>query len=84
MIIEADSSKHPGPAQVYLSRADGSVKNYDGSGDWFKVHQSILCKPGIVPRDLQYDGWCMYGENVIEFQMPDVGGFIPPSRYCIC
>lgn len=29
-------TEHPGPTQVYMSRAPGSVKSYDGSGDWFK------------------------------------------------
>ena len=29
---------HPGPAQIYLSRApNDNLKNYRGDGDWFKI-----------------------------------------------
>jgi hypothetical protein len=29
---------HPGPGQVYLSRApNDDVEHYDGKGDWFKI-----------------------------------------------
>ncbi|KAH9427139.1 hypothetical protein MCOR02_012452 [Pyricularia oryzae] len=70
----------PGPAQVYVSLAPGSVKTYDGSGDWIKVHQSLLCKDPLVARDLQYDGWCMYGENKIEFEVPET---LPDGEYLV-
>jgi hypothetical protein len=29
--------EHPGPGFFYMSKAPGSVNDYDGSGDWFKV-----------------------------------------------
>lgn len=35
---------HPGPTSVYMSLAPGSVKNYDGSGEWFKVFQGLVCQ----------------------------------------
>ena len=25
--------------QIYMSKAPGDVRDYDGSGDWFKVYQ---------------------------------------------
>ncbi|TLD33065.1 hypothetical protein PspLS_00133 [Pyricularia sp. CBS 133598] len=78
--FDPSGMKHPGPAQVYVSRAPGSVKEYDGSGDWLKVHQSLLCKDPIVARDLQYDGWCMYGENKIEFEVPET---LPDGEYLV-
>ncbi|KAK4140561.1 putative endo-beta-1,4-glucanase D [Dichotomopilus funicola] len=28
---------HQGPISLYMSKADGSVNDYDGSGDWFKI-----------------------------------------------
>ncbi|KAK4150360.1 family 61 putative glycoside hydrolase [Chaetomidium leptoderma] len=28
---------HQGPISLYMSKAPGSVSDYDGSGDWFKV-----------------------------------------------
>jgi hypothetical protein len=30
--------QHPGPLNVYMSKATGDVSEYDGSGDWFKVY----------------------------------------------
>ncbi|KAI6361804.1 hypothetical protein MCOR25_006370 [Pyricularia grisea] len=69
--FDPSGMKHPGPAQVYVSRAPGSVKEYDGAGDWLKVHQSLLCKDPLVATDLQNNGWCMYGENNIEFEVPE-------------
>lgn len=43
--FDAAGIEHPGPMQVYMSKAPGSVTEYDGSGEWFKVYQSILCTP---------------------------------------
>ncbi|KAK3643835.1 hypothetical protein LTR56_009929 [Elasticomyces elasticus] len=37
------SIEHPGPAQVYMSKAPSNeVKSYDGSGDWFKVREAYV------------------------------------------
>ena len=30
---------HPGPINVYMSKAPGNVQEYDGSGTWFKISQ---------------------------------------------
>ncbi|ROT38222.1 hypothetical protein SODALDRAFT_296792 [Sodiomyces alkalinus F11] len=73
----ANSMEHPGPTQVYLSRAPGSVQSYDGSGDWFKVHQSLVCRQR-GPNGFQTDAWCMWGENTIEFTVPSN---IPTGEY---
>jgi hypothetical protein len=27
-----------GPTSLYMSKAPGYVKDYDGSGDWFKIN----------------------------------------------
>ncbi|VBB79669.1 Putative Glycoside Hydrolase Family 61 [Podospora comata] len=29
---------HQGPISLYMSKAPGSVKDYDGSGEWFKIY----------------------------------------------
>jgi hypothetical protein len=34
--------EHPGPGFVYISKAPGSVKSYDGSGDWTKASPPFL------------------------------------------
>jgi hypothetical protein len=61
--------KHPGPLQIYMSKAPGDVKSYDGSGDWFKVYQEGLCgdaSNGIVDED-----WCTWGKDTASFKIPE-------------
>ncbi|SPO01894.1 related to cellulose binding protein CEL1 [Cephalotrichum gorgonifer] len=76
----ADGIRHPGPAQVYLSLAPGSVKEYDGSGEWIKVSQDLACKAGLSAKDLQTDGWCVWDENNISFVVPEN---IPEGEYLV-
>jgi hypothetical protein len=67
--------EHPGPGFVYMSKApESGVATYDGSGDWFKVWESGVCKgsPGV-------DGnWCLWQKDRIEFTIPKN---IPPGEY---
>ncbi|KAI1842613.1 hypothetical protein JX265_012606 [Neoarthrinium moseri] len=58
--------QHPGPAQVYLSKAPGSVADYDGSGDWFKIHQETTCTDG----DLTSTAWCTWDKDRVTFTIP--------------
>lgn len=37
--------EHPGPGQAYMSKAPTTAGAYDGSGDWFKIHQETICNP---------------------------------------
>ncbi|KAK4494447.1 hypothetical protein PRZ48_014745 [Zasmidium cellare] len=72
--------EHPGPAQVYMSKApSGSVKSYDGSGDWFKVSEQLLC---ASPSNgaIQTDAWCVWGEDRISFTMPAT---VPDGEYLV-
>ncbi|OQE38052.1 hypothetical protein PENCOP_c009G08416 [Penicillium coprophilum] len=57
--------EHPGPMQVYLSKAPGSVKNYDGSGDWFKIYE-------LGPTSFGNDGiqWGVTGKSQFDFTLP--------------
>ncbi|KAJ5382912.1 glycosyl hydrolase family 61-domain-containing protein [Penicillium concentricum] len=57
--------EHPGPLQVYLSKAPGSVKNYDGSGDWFKIYE-------LGPTSFGSDGiqWGVTGKSQFDFTLP--------------
>lgn len=59
--------QHPGPSQVYMSQAPGSVAQYDGSGDWFKIHQTGVCNNG---GDLTTDAWCTWDQDRITFTIP--------------
>ncbi|KAI4943098.1 hypothetical protein J4E86_010045 [Alternaria arbusti] len=49
--------EHPGPGFVYISKAPGSVANYDGSGDWTKVMESGLINPSQPGVDTAWDSW---------------------------
>lgn len=76
----ADGIEHPGPVQVYMSRAPGDdVKSYDGSGDWFKVSEQLLCadpsNDGILT-----ESWCIWGDDRIEFTLP---ARIPAGEYLV-
>jgi hypothetical protein len=59
--------QHPGPALVYMSKAPtGSVKAYDGSGDWFKIFQEGDCGKG----DFTSDSWCTYNRDWVAAKIP--------------
>lgn len=76
----AGGMEHPGPTQIYLSQAPGSVKEYDGSGEWIKVYQSLVCKQGATSADFQTEAWCMWGEETIGFTVPET---IPDGEYLL-
>uniref|UniRef100_L2GJD9 lytic cellulose monooxygenase (C4-dehydrogenating) n=1 Tax=Colletotrichum fructicola (strain Nara gc5) TaxID=1213859 RepID=L2GJD9_COLFN len=53
-IVENDMG-HPGPLQVYMSKAPSSAAEYKGDGDWFKVYE--LTTSDITDAGLQ---WASY------------------------
>ncbi|CAG7937073.1 unnamed protein product [Penicillium salamii] len=59
--------QHPGPAIVYMSKAPTTAKEYEGDGEWFKVHQEGVCDKN---KDFTKDAWCTYGKDRIEFTIP--------------
>ncbi|KAJ4987650.1 Polysaccharide monooxygenase Cel61a 4 [Stagonosporopsis vannaccii] len=59
--------QHPGPGLVYMSKAPtGSVKAYDGSGDWFKIYEEGVCDGG----DFTSTAWCDYNRDFIAAKIP--------------
>lgn len=60
--------KHPGPAQVYMSKAPGSVKQYQGDGDWFKIKDETVC--GSTADGLQDTDWCTWDKDRLSFKIP--------------
>jgi hypothetical protein len=69
--------EHPGPGHVYMSKAPGTAGEYDGSGDWFKIHQETICNPG---GDIKKEAWCTWSKDRISFKVPQG---IPDGDYLI-
>jgi hypothetical protein len=68
---------HQGPLQVYMSKAPtGNVKEYDGSGDWFKISQQTTCWPGT----LDSEAWCANGVKQVNFTIPAT---LPAGEYLV-
>jgi len=68
--------EHPGPGFVYISKAPGSVNDYDGSGDWTKVMETGLCQnnPG------QDGAWCSWQKDRLEWTIQKN---VPPGEYLV-
>ncbi|KAF2004779.1 lytic polysaccharide monooxygenase, partial [Amniculicola lignicola CBS 123094] len=58
---------HPGPQQVYLSKAPSTAAEYDGSGDWVKIYSATT--NDITDQGLQ---WAMNGVTNFSFALPGV------------
>ncbi|KAK4209803.1 glycosyl hydrolase family 61-domain-containing protein [Rhypophila decipiens] len=70
--------QHPGPLTIHMSKAPGDVRQYRGDGDWFKVHQMIICKaPGQYLDDKD---WCTWDKSTITFRIPND---TPPGQYLV-
>ncbi|KAH8429830.1 lignocellulolytic auxiliary activity family 9 protein [Aspergillus melleus] len=61
--------KHPGPLQIYMSKAPGDVTSYDGSGDWFKVYQEGVCND--ISDGLKDEDWCTWDKDTASFTLPE-------------
>jgi hypothetical protein len=70
--------QHPGPIQVYMSKAPGLASQYDGSGDWFKIHQETVC--GSTSDGLQDTDWCTWDKDRVTFRIPPD---TPPGEYLV-
>ncbi|KAK7911465.1 fungal cellulose binding domain protein [Apiospora marii] len=75
----ANGIEHPGPTQVYMTAAKNGAKSEDGTGDWFKVAQSLICKAGNA-ESLRSDAWCSWKENNVNFVMPES---VPDGEYLV-
>jgi hypothetical protein len=69
--------QHPGPAQVYMSKAPGAAKQYQGEGDWFKIHQEGICDKN---KDIKTNAWCTWDKDRIEFTIP---AGVPDGEYLL-
>jgi hypothetical protein len=76
-IFNNEKIEHPGPGFVYISKAPGSVKDYDGSGDWTKVMESGLCNPNAIGTDTS---WCNWDKDRLEWT---VQKSVPAGEYLV-
>ncbi|KAK1976222.1 fungal cellulose binding domain-containing protein [Colletotrichum cereale] len=68
---------HPGPTQMYMAPVANAAA--DKGTEWYKVHQSLLCKSG-APEFLRQAAWCSYGEDNVSFTVPAT---IPNGQYLV-
>lgn len=71
---------HPGPQQVYLSKAPGKAEEYDGDGDWAKIYTltySLNASYGASDGLLK---WATYKAQTFRFKVPEC---TPPGEYLL-
>ncbi|TLD19701.1 hypothetical protein PspLS_09682 [Pyricularia sp. CBS 133598] len=73
----ATGMQHPGPAQVYVSPVANAKT--DKGDDWYKIHQSLICKQGS-PESLRSDAWCSWDEDNVNAVIPAT---IPNGQYLL-
>ncbi len=57
---------HDGPAAVYMSKANGDVREYDGSGDWFKVAEiGLNLTVNEQPGQEWAVEWAIFGQHEV-------------------
>jgi hypothetical protein len=64
-----DTFGHPGPQQVYISKAPGRAAEYDGAGDWTKIYSLTY---SFNSSDGQGDGllkWATYRARTFNFKL---------------
>ncbi|EFQ25116.1 fungal cellulose binding domain-containing protein [Colletotrichum graminicola] len=71
--------QHPGPSQFYMAPVSNAATAATSGLEWYKVHQSLLCKSGSA-EDLRHGLWCSYGEDNVNFLIPDS---IPNGQYLV-
>lgn len=75
-----DTFGHPGPQQVYISKAPGSAADYDGSGDWTKIYSLTY---SLNSSDAASDGtlkWATHNARTFNFKFP---AETPPGEYLL-
>ncbi|KAH7355784.1 glycoside hydrolase [Pyrenochaeta sp. MPI-SDFR-AT-0127] len=75
-----DTFGHPGPQQVYISKAPGAAADYDGSGDWVKIYSltySLNVSEGASDGLLK---WATHRARTFNFKLPIE---TPPGEYLI-
>jgi hypothetical protein len=76
----AETFGHPGPQQVYLSKAPSAAAEYDGAGDWSKIYTltySLNSSYGASDGVLK---WATHRAQTFNFKLPES---TPPGEYLL-
>ncbi|KAK7192394.1 uncharacterized protein CC84DRAFT_1198197 [Paraphaeosphaeria sporulosa] len=65
-----DTFGHPGPQQVYISKAPAAVKDYDGSGEWAKIYTLSNCVTKGCGTGDGIVKWATYRAQTFNFKLP--------------
>lgn len=75
-----DTFGHPGPQQVYISKAPTTAADYDGSGDWTKIYSLTY---SLNSSDGAGDGllkWATHRARTFNFMLP---AELPSGEYLL-
>lgn len=75
-----DTFGHPGPQQVYLSKAPGDVKEYDGSGEWAKIYTLTYSYNSSYGGGDGILKWATHRAQTFNFKLPTS---TPPGEYLL-
>ena len=75
-----DTFGHPGPQQVYISKAPGSAAEYDGSGDWTKIYSLTYSLNASESGSEGVLKWATNRARTFNFQLPEE---TPPGEYLL-
>ncbi|KAJ4355465.1 uncharacterized protein N0V89_003481 [Didymosphaeria variabile] len=75
-----DTFGHPGPQQVYISKAPADVKDYDGSGDWSKIYTLSDCRAKDCGTGDGVVKWATYRAQTFNFKLP---AELPAGEYLL-
>jgi hypothetical protein len=73
----ANGIQHPGPSQVYIAPVTNAKS--DAGSDWYKIHQSLICREGS-PETFKTTAWCSWDENNVWGVIPAT---IPNGQYLL-
>lgn len=75
-----DTFGHPGPQQVYISKAPGKVADYDGSGNWAKIYTLSNCQTNGCGAGDGIVKWATYRAQTFNFRLSPE---IPEGEYLL-
>jgi hypothetical protein len=65
-----DTFGHPGPQQVYISKAPDTAVEYDGSGDWTKIYSLTYSLNSSEGANNGLLKWATHRARTFNFQLP--------------